>query len=254
MSDDPKDPAITFEVLTLFPEMLAGFVGSGVLGKAAAAGLLAVHCTNPRDFARDKHRSVDDTPYGGGPGMVLRVDVLAAALAEVRQRRGPTHTILLTPQGRVLNQAKVEELARRPRIALLCGRYEGIDDRVRTQLADEQISVGDYVLAGGEIAAAAIIEAVARLIPGVLGCGLSSVDESFAAGRLEYPQWTRPAEFGGEKVPDILSSGDHAAVARWRRRAALRRTREWRPDLFSAHPLTPEELALLDDGNDDDGK
>lgn len=254
MPDDRSDPAVSFEVVTLFPEIVAGFVRASVLGKATAAGLLRVHCTNPRDYAADKHRSVDDAPYGGGPGMILRVDVLAAALADVRLRRGPAHTILLTPQGRVLNQAKVEELARRPRIALVCGRYEGVDDRVRAQLVDEQISIGDYVLAGGEVAAAAIIEAVARLVPGVLGCGLSSVDESFASGRLEYPQWTRPAEFGGEKVPDILCSGDHAAIARWRRREALRRTIAWRPDLLSGHPLTAEERALLDEDNGDTRK
>ena len=238
------EPSVTFELVTLFPEFFDDFLRTSLLGKAIEAGLLAVERTNFRDFAPGKHRSVDDTPYGGGPGMILRVEPIAAALEDIAARRGPAHRVLLTPQGTLLTQAKVAELAHRPRIALVCGRYEGFDERVAS-LCDEQLSIGDYVLAGGELAAAVVIEAVARLCPGVLGSGQSAVDESFSAGRLEYPQWTRPPEFRGATVPPILLSGDHAAIARWRREEALRRTLARRPDLMERTPPTPaEEVAL----------
>lgn len=234
-------PQVTFELVTLFPEMFDGLLTASLLGKAIAGGLLAVERTNPRDFGLGRHRSVDDTPYGGGPGMILRAEPMAAALDALTTARGPAHKILLTPQGRLLDQAKVRELAARPRIALVCGRYEGFDDRVGSVLCDEELSIGDYVMAGGELAAAVVIEAVARLIPGVLGCGLSAEDESFSNGRLEYPQWTRPAEFQGHTVPAVLSSGDHAVVARWRRRESFLRTVQRRPDLLLKVPPTPEE-------------
>jgi tRNA (guanine37-N1)-methyltransferase len=243
MSD--ADAAIEFEIVTLFPEMFDGILGTALLGKAVAGGLVAVHRTNPRDFAPGRYKQVDDTPYGGGPGMIMRVEPIAAALEAVEAARGPSHRILLTPQGRVLDQARAHELARLRRITLVCGRYEGVDERVGAGLCQEQLSIGDFVLSGGEVAAAVVLEAVTRLVPGVLGCGLSAVDESHAAGRLEYPQWTRPAEWRGQAVPAVLSSGDHQAIARWRRVQSLRRTLERRPDLIQAHPLTDEERKLL---------
>jgi tRNA (guanine37-N1)-methyltransferase len=242
-----EEPAITFELVTLFPEIFDGILSATLLGKAISTGLLAAHRTNPRDFAPGKHRQVDDTPYGGGPGMIMRVEPIAAAVAAIEQDRGPSHRILLTPAGRPFDQARAHELARLPRLTLICGRYEGVDERVGAQLCHEQLSVGDFVLAGGELAAAIVVEAVARLIPGVLGCGMSAADESFSHARLEYPQWTRPPVWEGQAVPEILSSGDHARVERWRRREALRRTLERRPDLVEKHPLTPEERALLDE-------
>jgi tRNA (guanine37-N1)-methyltransferase len=243
---------ITFELVTLFPELFELFLQTSVLGRAVASGVIAVERTNPRDFALGRHRSVDDTPCGGGPGMILSAPPLAGALDAIASLRGPAHKILLSPRGRLLDQAKVRELASVPRIALVCGRYEGIDERV-TSLCDEEISIGDYVLAGGELAAAVVIEAVARLVPGVLGSGLSAVDESFSLGRLEYPQWTRPLDFRGQGVPSILLSGDHAAIDRWRRREAFRRTLVVRPDLLARHPPSDEERAWMDDDGGSSG-
>ncbi len=240
-------PAIEFELVTLFPEMFDGFLGATLLGKAIAAGVIGAHRTSPRDFAPGRHRQVDDAPYGGGPGMIMRVEPIAAAIDALEAARGPSHRILLTPQGRPFDQRRARELARLQRITLVCGRYEGVDERVGAHICHEQLSVGDFVLAGGELAAAIVVEAVARLVPGVLGCGLSAEDESFSAGRLEYPQWTRPPVWNGHAVPEVLSSGDHAAVARWRRREGLCRTLERRPDLLVAYPLTPEERRLLDE-------
>jgi tRNA (guanine37-N1)-methyltransferase len=245
-ASDAAPPAITFEIVTLFPEMLQGMVGASVVGKAIDAGIVAVCFTNPRDFAPGRYKQVDDTPYGGGPGMIMRVEPIAAALEAIEAARGPSHRILMTPQGRVFDQRRARELAALPRLTLVCGRYEGVDERVGAVLCAEQLSLGDFVLAGGELAAAAVVEAVARLVPGVLGCGLSAADESFSAARLEYPQWTRPASWRGHDVPAVLSSGDHQAVELWRRREALRRTLERRPDLVRDHPLTEEERALLD--------
>ena len=237
-------PAITFEIVSLFPEFFDEFLRASLLGKAVASGIVTVHRTNPRDFGIGRHRSVDDTPYGGGPGMILRVEPIAAALAAIAEARGPSRRVLLSPQGARLDQPKVVELAAAGRVTLICGRYEGFDERITGQV-DEQLSIGDCVLAGGELAAAVVIEAVARLIPGVLGCGLSAADESFSHARLEYPQWTRPPEWNGETVPDVLLSGDHRAIERWRRREALRRTVERRPDLVALEPLDGDEARLL---------
>lgn len=235
-----QSPHITFELVTLFPELFDGFLRTSLLGRAVTAGIVGVERTNFRDFAPGRHRSVDDTPCGGGPGMILGVPPLAAALDDIQARRGPAHKILLSPRGRLLDQEHVRRLATMPRVALVCGRYEGFDERV-SALCDEELSIGDYVLAGGELAASVVIEAVARLIPGVLGSGLSATDESFSQGRLEYPQWTRPLDFRGQVVPPILLSGDHAAIDRWRRRQAYQRTATTRPDLVAKFPATDEE-------------
>ncbi len=237
-------PHTTFEVFTLFPEAVEGFVRAGLLGKAIERGLVEVRSTNYRDFAHDKHRTVDDTPFGGGAGMVIKPEPVVEALEAVEARRGPMHRILLTPSAPRFDQRVAERLARLPRIALVCGRYEGIDDRVREHFVDECLSLGDFVLGGGEVAALAIIEAVARLHEGVLGNPESALTESFAVddgGRLlEHPQYTRPAEFRGHRVPEVLLSGNHAAIARWRADAARRRTWSLRPDLRQVTPLRPE--------------
>jgi len=246
MSTDETTPSLTFEVVTLFPEVMAGFLSATVIGRGIEAGVIAVHCTNPRDFAPGRYRQVDDTPYGGGPGMILSVEPIAAALEAIAAARGPSRRILLSPRGGLFDQARARALAAESRLTLLCGRYEGIDERAGS-LVDEELRLGDFVLAGGEVAAAAVIEAVGRLVPGVLGCGLSAGDESFTAGRLEYPQWTRPASWRGQGVPEILLSGDHGKIARWRRREALKTTLARRPDLLAAHPLTDEERSLLEE-------
>ncbi|HXJ20526.1 MAG TPA: tRNA (guanosine(37)-N1)-methyltransferase TrmD [Polyangia bacterium] len=244
-TNDPLIPAsLTFEIVTLFPEVMAGFLGTTVIGRAVAAGVLAAHCTNPRDFGLGRYRQVDDTPFGGGPGMILRVEPVAAALEAIAAARGPSHRILLTPRGRLFDQAKARELAGRGRLTLICGRYEGIDERIAS-MVDEELRIGDFVLAGGEVAAAAIVEAVGRLVPGVLGCGQSPADESFSAGRLEYPQWTRPAVWRELAVPDVLLSGNHKVIDEWRRAEAARATVSRRPDLIAAHPLSDEERRLL---------
>ena len=256
MSDDRLDAndaggtasaRLVIEIITLFPEIFTSFLQASLLGKAIASGLIVVERTNPRDFAPGRHRQVDDSPYGGGPGMVLRPDPVAAAIDDVENRRGRAHRLLLAPSGRLFDQKCAADLAARGRIMLICGRYEGVDERIAQLYADESVSIGDYVLAGGEVAAATIIEATARLVPGVLGCGESVVEESFSAGRLEFPQWTRPPRFRGLGVPEVLLSGNHAEVARWRRREALRRTLSSRPDLLERCPLTEEERAMLDE-------
>ena len=237
------------DVFTLFPEYLAGPLDASLLGKARAAGLLDVRVHDPRRFATDPHRSVDDTPYGGGAGMVLRPEPLFAAVEAIDP---PRPLILLGPAGRRLDQARVEALAARPGFSLLCGRYEGVDERVRRHLVDGELSVGDYVLAGGEVAAMVVIEAVGRLVPGVMGNEASAGDESFGDGLLEYPHYTRPAQFRGWAVPEVLISGDHARVERWRRAQALRRTMAARPDLVEARGgLRPEDEAVLAEFPDD---
>lgn len=237
--------AVTFEIVSLFPRLFDGFLETSLFGKAMGDGLITVHRIDLRPFGLGKHQSVDDTPYGGGPGMVLRPEPIAAALEHIEATRGPSLRVLLTPSGRLLDQALVRELARHPRLTLVCGRYEGFDRRV-SSLVHHEISLGDYVLAGGELAAAVLMEAVARLIPGVLGSGESVEEESFARpGRLEYPQWTRPPSFRGEDVPPVLVSGDHAAIARFREKASLERTQAMRPDLVERHPLTEDEDRLL---------
>jgi tRNA (guanine37-N1)-methyltransferase len=235
------------DVFTIFPDYLASPLDASLLGRARHAGLLDVRVHDPRAFATDPHRSVDDTPFGGGAGMVLRPEPLFAA---VEAAAPPRPLFLLGPAGRLLDQALARDLAATPGFSLLCGRYEGVDERVAEALCDGELSVGDYVLAGGEAAALVVIEAVTRLVPGVVGNDASPEHESFSAGRLEEPQYTRPAEYRGRAVPEVLRSGDHARIARWRRAQALRRTRNRRPDLLARQPLTPEEQALLEEADE----
>ena len=235
---------MNIEVLTLFPEMFAPVIGASMLGRAVERGLLEVTLTDVREFGLGKHRSTDDAPYGGGSGMVMRVEPLVAALEHAIAARGPARKILLSPSGKPLDAGVVKRLAQEPRLLLVCGRYEGVDDRINHFL-DEEISIGDFVLTGGELGALVIIDAVARRLPGVLGNSSSPLDESFEDGALEHPQFTRPPEFRGLVVPEILSSGDHERVRRWRRRESLVRTRERRPDLFARLVLSKEDRALL---------
>ena len=224
---------LSVEVLTLFPRMVAAPLEESILGKAREKGLLRVRVTDIREFAEGKHRVTDDVPYGGGAGMVMKPEPLVAAIEAARQREPSARVLLMSPQGSTFDQRKAHELAERGALILVCGRYEGVDERV-LRWVDEEISLGDFVLNGGEIAALAVIEAAARLVPGVLGNELSTQAESFAAeGLLEGPQYTRPPEFRGLKVPDILLSGDHGKIARWRKEQAVARTRERRPDLLT---------------------
>jgi tRNA (guanine37-N1)-methyltransferase len=239
---------LKFTVVTILPELVEPAMTAGVVGRAREAGIITVDTVNPRDFTTDRHRTVDDTPYGGGPGMVMKPEPLLAAIAKASERPEGTpapRRILMTPAGAPLTQARVKELAKLEHLVLVCGRYEGIDERVIELAIDEEISIGDYVLSGGELGALVIIDAVARLVPGVLGDQTSADDESHSAGLLEYPQYTRPAKLGDKEVPAILSSGNHAAIASWRRQQALVRTAQRRPDLFVEHTLTAAEKKLV---------
>lgn len=221
------------DVLTLFPEVFEPFLRTSIVGRARATGIVDLCCTNIRDFAKGVHRSVDDRPFGGGPGMVLMCEPMFDAVECVeREGEGVPLRVLLTPQGETLTQRVVEELSREPRLLLLCGHYEGFDERIREGLKAREISVGDYVLSGGEPAAMVLIDAVVRLLPGALGDEESCRSESFSDGLLEYPQYTRPRDFRGMGVPGILLSGDHGAIARWRAEESLRRTTARRPDLM----------------------
>jgi tRNA (guanine37-N1)-methyltransferase len=222
-------------VLTIFPEMFPGPLGVSLAGKALAAGLWSLDTIDIRSQATDKHRSVDDTPAGGGPGMVMRPDVLARALDAAAPAGDGRPRLLMSPRGVPLTQARVETLARGPGAIVLCGRFEGVDERVIEGRMLQEISIGDYVLSGGEIAACALIEACIRLLPGVMGKEASGAEESFTAGLLEYPQFTRPAVWEGRPIPAVLTAGDHAKVAAWRKAEAERLTRERRPDLWSAY-------------------
>jgi len=236
-----------FHVLTLFPEFFQGAVGVSVLGRAVENGLVSVTPHQLRDYTTDRHRTVDDYPFGGGAGMVLRPEPLFTAMHDLRARFAP-RVVLLGAGGRPFSHALAQEYAGEPRpLLLVCGRYEGVDQRVVDHAVDEEISLGDFVLSGGEVAALAVIDAVSRLLPGVLGDDQSSVVESFSDGLLEYPQYTRPREFAGHPVPEVLLGGHHAEIGRWQRREALRRTLEQRPDLLARARLSPEDRAFLAD-------
>ncbi len=269
---------IHFDIFTLFPGMFSGFLADSILKRAQTAGVLSVGLHNIRDYAEGRHRVTDDTPYGGGGGMVMKPEPIFRAVETVLTRepgwvfapsteapeppalQGPVELpedvpiILLSPQGRTFTQAVAEELAHLKRIALICGRYEGVDERVREGLVTEEISIGDFVISGGELGAAIIVDAVTRLQPGALGCDMGAFEDSFATGVLEYPQYTKPPAYRGQRVPDILSSGDHAKVARWRREQALLRTWLRRPDLLDSAPLSDQDrkfLARLEAGKEE---
>ena len=240
------------DVLTLFPEAFSGPLQSSILGRALAGGIATVELHNIRDYATDKHQIVDDYAYGGGPGMVMKPEPLAASIEAVRGLvEQPGRTVLLTPQGRVLSQAVVDELVQEPRLVLVCGHYEGIDERIREHLVDDEISIGDYVLSGGELAALVVIDAVVRRLPGTLGSADSLLEESHSGGLLEYPQYTRPAEFRGWQVPDILLSGNHGEIARWRRKQRIIRTARRRPELLEKAQLTDAERRLASEARAD---
>jgi tRNA (guanine37-N1)-methyltransferase len=233
------------DVITLFPEWVEGLKLLGLTGRALADGQVELHCWNPRDFTSDVHRSVDDRPYGGGPGMVMRPEPLALGIEAARAAATPARVACMSPQGRRLDQAGVLELAGRERLILVCGRYEGIDQRVLDSQVDEEWSIGDYVLSGGEPAAAVLIDAVVRQLPGVLGHELSAIEDSFADGLLDCPHFTRPEQWRGQTVPEVLLSGDHARIAQWRRAQALHRTRRLRPDLYTRHELSAADKKAL---------
>jgi tRNA (guanine37-N1)-methyltransferase len=223
------------DILTLFPEMFDGFLAASIVGRAVRSGLVEVHRTNIRDFATDAYGSVDDAPYGGGVGMVLMCQPIFDAVQSVRRTPPPGSVVLLTPQGRPLDQELVSDLSRRDRLILVCGHYEGFDERIRQGLADVEVSLGDFVLSGGETAAMVLTDAVVRLLPGALGKDESSQAESFSEGLLEYPQYTRPRDFRAMTVPEVLLNGDHAKIARWRQEQAELRTMQRRPDLWERY-------------------
>jgi tRNA (guanine37-N1)-methyltransferase len=233
-----------FDLFTLFPEICQAYLQESILKRAQAAGLVSVYVHNIRDYATDKHQVTDDLPYGGGGGMVMKPEPVFAAVESVIPNL-PAPILLLTPQGRTFTQAVARELSRHERLALICGRYEGFDERIRTHLATDEISIGDYVLTGGELGALVIVDAVTRLLPGVLGDPTGAEDDSFASGLLEYPHYTRPADFRGWAVPETLLSGDHARIEKWRRQEALRRTFLRRPDLLLKLELSEEDKRWL---------
>lgn len=236
-----------FDVFTLLPDTFTPYLQASILQKAAERGLLDFRVHNIRDYTHDKHHTTDDTPYGGGGGMVMKPEPVFESIESVL---GPVPTcpvILMTPQGRVFNQKIAIELASQPQIALLCGRYEGIDERIREHLVTDEISIGDYVLTGGELPALILIDAISRLLPGVLGDPDGAMDDSHASGLLEYPHYTRPPEFRGWGVPETLLSGDHGKIAKWRREQSLLRTLAKRPDLLDDAPLSPADRKFLEE-------
>ncbi|MDF2928371.1 MAG: tRNA ((1)-)-methyltransferase [Anaerospora sp.] len=235
------------DIVSLFPEMFDGPFGHSIIKRAREAGILDTVITNPRDYARDKHRIVDDTPFGGGAGMVMKPDPIFFAVEDILEKssKEKCRILLMCPGGTTFTQEKAKELATYEQLILLCGHYEGIDERVRDHLVDEALSIGDFVLTGGELPAMIVVDAVARMLPGVLGASDSAEQDSFYNGLLEYPQYTRPREFRGWQVPDILVSGDHAKIARWRRKQSLKNTLLRRPDLLESAKLDPGDQKLL---------
>ena len=254
-------PGLAFGVVTLFPALVEALAAGGVTARAMQAGLVDLRCFNPRDFTRDRHRRVDDRPYGGGPGMVMSAEPLCLATRAAREaldREGVRpYTVYLTPQGRPVDQAAVRELADRDAVVLVCGRYEGVDERFVETEVDEELSLGDFVLSGGELAAMAVIDAVTRLLPGALGHEDSAAEDSFSDGLLDCPHYTRPEVYEGRRVPEVLLSGDHEAIRRWRAEQALARTRARRPDLLQvaqAGPGQEEQHELLEPRRERGGK
>ena len=240
--------AVHIDVISLFPEMVATIAEFGVVGRAQRRELITVGFENPRDHTSDVHRTVDDRPYGGGPGMVMKYESLAGAVSAARQRSPEgSPVVYLSPQGKVFDQVTANRFAELPGLILLAGRYEGVDERFIESQVDEELSLGDFVLSGGEVAAMAVIDAVVRLLPGVLGDDESAAQDSFMEGLLDHPHYTRPEEIDGRNVPDVLLSGDHAAIARWRMKEALGRTNQRRPDLIRKLELSDEQQTLLDE-------
>ena len=237
-----------FDIVTIFPRMIDAGLAEGVVSRGIAQGLLDIRVHDLRDHTTDRHRTVDDAPYGGGPGMVMKPEPLVRSVEHIRATRGaPDAVVLLTPQGRRFSQAEAVRLGALTHVVLLCGRYEGIDERVRSLVATEELSIGDYVLSGGELPALVVVDAVSRLVPGVVGDEQSVDEDSFSRGLLDHPHFTRPAGFAGLDVPDVLLSGHHADVRRWRKKAALSRTLERRPELLADAALDDDERALLDE-------
>jgi tRNA (guanine37-N1)-methyltransferase len=234
-------------VVTLFPEMFDAVIDYGITSRAVDQGLLAVSCWNPRSFTEDRHQTVDDRPYGGGPGMVMKIEPLRAAIQAARTELSAARVIYMSPQGRPLDQAGVAELASREQLILVAGRYEGIDERLLEMEVDEEWSLGDYVLSGGELAAMVMIDAVTRLLPGALGDDQSAAQDSFSDGLLDCPHYTRPENYQGRAVPEVLLSGNHEAIRKWRLKQALGRTHQRRPELLKALELNKEQQKLLDD-------
>ena len=232
------------DVVTIFPEFFAGPLQLSIVGRAQQAGVADIHCHDLRDYATDAHRTVDDSPYGGGPGMVMKAEPLLAAVEALRGER-PTPVVLLTPQGDPLDQARVARMAAHQHVIMLCGRYEGVDERVREAVVTDEVSIGDFVVSGGELPALMLIDAIVRLLPGALGNQQSPEADSFSDGLLEHPHYTRPAELRGMAVPQELLVGHHARVAQWRRRASLLRTYRRRPDLLARADLTQQDRELL---------
>jgi tRNA (guanine37-N1)-methyltransferase len=240
-------PEKWFGVISLFPDMFSPFTQQGVIGRAVKSGKLSVDTFNPRDFTHDRHRTVDDRPYGGGPGMLMMVKPLTDAIHAAKNIGGENSKVIyLSPQGKPLDQAGVKRLASIERTILICGRYEGIDERVIESHVDEEVSIGDYVLSGGELPAMVLMDAVARLVPGVLGHKASAVEDSFTDGLLDCPHYTRPEVLEGQKVPEVLLSGDHEKIRQWRLMQSLGRTMQRRPDLLNHLALTEEQLRLLE--------
>jgi tRNA (guanine37-N1)-methyltransferase len=244
---------IRFDVVTLFPEMFAAVAGSGITGRALEAGLWSLTTWNPRDFTTDSYRTVDERPYGGGPGMVMLGEPLERALDAVRKSGGSARITYLSPQGRKLDHRRVMEFLKDKSVTLLCGRYEGVDERLLARRVDEEISIGDFVLSGGEIAAMALMDAVVRQLPGAVGEPASVIEESFADGLLDCPQYTRPELYRGARVPEVLLSGHHENIRRWRLKQALGRTWLRRPDLLAARSLNDEETRLLEEFRQESG-
>jgi tRNA (guanine37-N1)-methyltransferase len=248
---------VKFDIVTIFPRMFDAPLAEGVVGRGIESGIVDVAVHDLRDFTTDRHRTVDDVPFGGGPGMVLKAEPLFRAVDRIRETRGePGAVVLTSPQGPRFTQAGAERLRGMGHIVILCGRYEGVDDRVRAHLATEEISIGDYVLSGGELAALVVVDAVARLVPGVVGDAGSVAADSFARGLLDYPHFTRPADVRGWTVPDVLLSGHHARIETWRRREAVRRTLRERPDLIAGATLDEHERCVIrelsEEGADDE--
>ncbi|MCY4601220.1 MAG: tRNA (guanosine(37)-N1)-methyltransferase TrmD [Acidobacteria bacterium] len=237
-----------FDIVTIFPRMVDAFLAEGVVARAAERGILDPAVHDLRRFAADRRGTVDDVPYGGGPGMVMKPEPFVRAVEQLREQRGsPDAVALMSPQGTALTHAKAVQLSRLKHIVLLCGRYEGIDERVREQVATEELSIGDYVVSGGELPAMVVVEAVARQLPGVVGDAESVRRDSFVRNLLDWPHYTRPADLDGARVPDVLISGNHAEIRRWRMRSAVRRTLERRPELLEQSPLDEEEREILRD-------